>query len=179
MVQWYIHNQICHDHSCGVWLASTEGSKYTQLPMALSFIDPDNQTEFRTWRTWFTGIWSDSTWWKVEKVNSGRGRTNLMQFNHKEHISKVIILCRVARPCFNTSTNLWCWVWLKVGHWLTREWWPEQQTSSNQPGEPLCGRILWWQKKCIVACKETHQISFILEKLPPTSRKIRIQQDGA
>ena len=93
---------------------------------------------------------------------------------------KVMFLCAVARPRFNTSLNAW---WdRKLGIWPIGHWEPVQRKSKNRPkGTPV------WKNKIVT--KEvywdlliTKLIPAIMERWPVSdrnSRKIFIQQDGA
>ena len=93
---------------------------------------------------------------------------------------KVMFLCAVTRPHFNTSLNAW-WDG-KMGIWPIGDWEPAQRKSKNQPkGTPV------WKNKIVT--KEVYRdllitklIPAIVERWPVNdrnSRKIFIQQDGA
>ena len=99
---------------------------------------------------------------------------------HKSHITKVMILCAVARPQFNTSLNAW-WDG-KLGIWPIGDWEPAQRKSKNRPkGMPV------WKNKIVM--KEVYRdllitklIPAIMERWPTSDRNVRnifIQQDGA
>ena len=99
---------------------------------------------------------------------------------HKSHITKVMFLCAVARPQFNTSLNAW-WDG-KLGIWPIGDWEPVQRKSKNRPkGTPV------WKNKIVTKgvyrdLLITKLIPAIVERWPVSdrnSRKIFIQQDGA
>ena len=98
---------------------------------------------------------------------------------HKSNITKVMFLCAVARPRFNTSLNPW-WDG-KLGIWPIGDWEPVQRKSKNRPkGTPV--------SKNKIVMKEVYRdllitklIPVIVERWPVSdrnSRKIFIQQDG-
>ena len=98
----------------------------------------------------------------------------------KSHITKVMFLCAVARPCFNPSANSW-WDG-KLGIWPIGGWEPAQRASKNRPR----GTLVWKNKPVTKGVYRELLISKLLpaivEKWPRTdrlSRKIWIQQDGA
>ena len=98
----------------------------------------------------------------------------------KSHITKVMFLCTVARPCFNMSANSW-WDG-KFGIWPIGDWEPAKWGSKNRPK----GTLVWKNK---MVTKDVYRdllinklIPAILEKWPRRdrmSRTIYIQQDGA
>ena len=47
----------------------------------------------------------------------------------KSHITKVMFLCAVVRPCFNPSVNSW-WDG-KLGIWPIGDWEPAKRASKN------------------------------------------------
>ena len=99
---------------------------------------------------------------------------------HKSHITKVMFLCAVVRPRFNTSANSW-WdgklgIW-PIGHWELAQW-----GSKNRPK----GTLVWKNKTVTKVIYRdlliNKLIPAILDKWPRRdrmSRTIYIQQDGA
>ena len=106
-------------------------------------------------------------------------KKNKRSVKHKSHIPKVMFLCAVARPQFNTSLNAW-WDG-KLGIWPIGDWEPVQRKSKNR----LKGTPVWENK---IMTKEVYRdllitklIPAIMERWPVSdrnSRKIFIQQDG-
>ena len=99
---------------------------------------------------------------------------------HKSHITKVMFLCAVVRPHFNTCSNSW---WdSKLGIWPIGDWEPVKRKLKNRPkGMPV------WKNKIITKEVYCHLLitkltPSILEKWPRRdwlSRKLFIQQDRA
>ena len=82
---------------------------------------------------------------------------------HKSHITKVMFLCAVVRPHFNTCFNSW-WEG-KLGIWPIGDWEPAKRKSKNRPKG-----VLVWKNKIVT--KEVYHdllitklILSILEKL--------------
>ena len=99
---------------------------------------------------------------------------------HKLHITKVMFLCAVVRPCFNPCSNFrWDG---KLGIWPIGDWELAKQKLKNRPK----GTLVWKNK---IVTKEVYRdllisklVPSILEKWPRRgmlSRKLFIQQDGA
>ena len=99
---------------------------------------------------------------------------------HKSHITKVMFLCAVARPCLNPSANSW---WdRKLGIWPIGDWEPAKWRSKNRPK----GMLVWKNKTVTRYVYRDLLISklipAILEKWPRRdrmSRTIYIHQDSA
>ena len=76
---------------------------------------------------------------------------------HKSHIMKVIFLCAVARPHFNTSLSSW---WdRKLGIWPIGEWEPAKRKTKNRPK----GMLAWKNK---IVMKEFYR-DLLIRKLNP------------
>ena len=87
---------------------------------------------------------------------------------HKSHITKAMLLCAVARPCFNPSVNSW---WdRQVGIWPIGDWEPVKWKSKNRSK----GTLVWKNK---MVTKEVYRellisklILAILENWPRRDR---------
>ena len=160
----------------------TEENKQSRFEMALSFRDPGNLGQYQDMRD---RIHIDEKWFFLTRAKERyllhHGEKNPKRsVKHKSHITKVMFLCAVARPRFNTSLNAW-WDG-KLGIWPIGDWEPAQRKSKNRPkGTPV------WKNKIVT--KEVYRdllitklIPAIVERWPVSdrnSRKIFIQQDGA
>ena len=104
----------------------TEEHKQSRFEMALSFGNPANLGQEMGFLTRVK-----------ERYLLHHGEKNpKCSVKHKSHITKVILLCAVARPRFNTSLNAW---WdRKLGIWPIGDWEPAQRKSKNRPkGTPV------------------------------------------
>ena len=95
---------------------------------------------------------------------------------HKSFLTKIMFLCTVARPRYNTNKN--AWFDGKIGIWPLRKWEPVKQSSKNRAkGMPVWKNqsITWdvyWEyliQKLLPAIKQ---------KWPTNSGRIQLQQDG-
>ena len=96
---------------------------------------------------------------------------------HKSFLTKIMFLCVVARPRYNTREN--AWFDGKIGIWNIGKWEPVKRSSKKrEKGMPV------WKNQCI-----TWDVYFeyliqkflpaMNEKWPTHNRRIRLQQDGA
>ena len=160
----------------------TEESKCARFEMVLSFRNPANLGQYQDMRD---RIHVDEKWFfltreKERYLLHHGGKKPKCCVKHKSHIMKVMFLCAVVRPRFNTSLNAW-WDG-KLGIWPIGDWEPVQRKSKNQPK----GMLVWKNK---IMTKEVYRdllitklIPAIMEKWPicdQNLRKIFIQQDGA
>ena len=150
--------------------------------MALESRDPDDRSKFLDM---MDRVHVDEKWFFLSRQ---RERYLLLPeeknpkrcVKSKSHITKVMFLCAVARPRYNTSANSW-WDG-KLGIRPIGGWEPAQRASKNQPG----GTLVWKNKPITKGVYRELLISKLLpaivEKWPQAdrlSRKIRIEQDGA
>ena len=163
--RWIVASMI-HVHCNSLKPILTEENKCARFEMALSFRDPANR--FFLMR-------------EKERYLLHHGeKYPKCCVKHKSHITKVMFLCAVARPHFNTSLNSW---WDRnLGIWPIGDWEPAKRKSKNRPK----GTLVWKNK---IVMKEVYRdllitkfIPAILEKWPTRDRNVRkifIQQDGA
>ena len=159
-----------------------EENKVARLIMALESRDPNDPSKFRDM---MDRVHVDEKWFFLSRQ---RERYLLLPeeknpkrcVKSKSHITKVMFLCAVARPHFNTSANSW-WDG-KLGIWPIGGWEPAQRASKNRPR----GTLVWKNKPVTKGVYRELLISkllpAIIEKWPWTDRllrKIWIQQDGA
>ena len=96
---------------------------------------------------------------------------------HKSFLTKIMFLCAVARPRYNTNKNTWfdgkIGIW-PIGKWELAKWSSKKCTK----GTPVCKnqsitRGVYWEyliQKILPAIKQ---------KWPRNSGRIQLQQDGA
>ena len=96
---------------------------------------------------------------------------------HKSFLMKIMFLCAVARPRYNTNKN--AWFDGKIGIWPIRKWEPVKWSSKKRTkGLPV------WKNQCIT--RDVYR-EYVIQKFLPVvkvrwpmrNRRIRLQQDGA
>ena len=160
----------------------TEENKVARLIIALESRDPNDPSKFLDM---MDRVHVDEKWFFLSRQRERYlllpEEKNLKRcVKSKSHITKVMFLCAVARPRFNTSANSW-WDG-KLSIWPIGGWEPAQRASKNRPR----GTLVWKNKPVTKGVYRELLISkllpAIIEKWPRTdrlSRKIWIQQDGA
>jgi hypothetical protein len=131
----------------------------------------------------FDTVHVDEKWFFIKKstktyylTSDEPDPTNIIR--NKRYIEKVMFLCAVARPRWNTAANQWFDG--KIGLWPFVEMVPAQRTSRNRPaGTPV-------MKTCAVTSAKYKE--FIMEKVIPAIKEkwpvqqnvtVKIQQDNA
>ena len=130
----------------------------------------------------------DEKWFYLDKLTNRvylskreieQGKTPKKKCRHKSHIIKVMFLCAVARPRFDSDGN--CTFDGKIGMWPFTKQVAAQRTSVNRPRGTL-------ETKCIKVTKAVY-LEWMTEKVLPAIEEkwprnhapnvsIRIQQDG-
>ena len=96
---------------------------------------------------------------------------------HKSFLMKIMFLCAVARPRYDTNKN--AWFDGKIGIWPIGKWEPAMQSSKKcAKGMPV------WKNQCItrdVYCEYLIQkfLPVVKERWPMRNERIKLQQDGA
>ena len=100
-----------------------------------------------------------------------------MHVQHKSFLTKLMFLCAVARPRYDTNKN--AWFDGKIGIWPIGKWEPAKRSSKKRAkGTPV------WKNQLInpdVYGEYLIQklLPAVKEKWPRNSTRIRLQQDGA
>ena len=107
--------------------------------MALDACDPVDQLKFQDMHV---QIHVDEKWFflmrEKERYLLHQDEKNLKHcVKHKLHITKVMFLCAVARPCLNPCYNSWWDSKLRI--WPIRHWEPAKQQLKNRPK----GTLVW------------------------------------
>ena len=96
---------------------------------------------------------------------------------HKSFLMKIMFLCAVARPRYDTNKN--AWFDGKIGIWPIGKWESAKQSlKKHAKGTPV------WKNQCIM--RDVYQ-EYLIQKLLPAIKqrwptnigRIRLQQDGA
>ena len=181
-VQRWIVDSTIRVHCNSLKPVLTEENKVARLIMALESRDPNDPSKFLDMmdRVHVDEKWFFLSWQRERYLLLPEEKNPKRCVKSKSHITKVMFLCAVARPHFNTSANSW-WDG-KLGIWPIGGWEPAQRASKNRPR----GTLVWKNKPVTKGVYRELLISkmlpAIIEKWPQTdrlSRKIWIQQDGA
>ena len=179
-VQHWIVASTIHVHSNSLKPILTEENRLARLLMVNHFRDPQDPSK---WQDMCDHKHLDEKWFLLTQEKEQYlllldKKNPKCCIKHKSHITKVMLLCPVARPHFNPSANLW-WDG-KLGIWPIQDWEPAKRKSKNRPK----GTIVWKNK---MVTKEVYRelisklILAILEnwhRRDRMSRTIYIQQDG-
>ena len=130
-VQCWIVDSTIRVHCNSLKPVLTEENKVARLIMALESRDPNDPSKFLDM---MDRVHVDEKWFFLSRQ---RERYLLLPeeknpkrcVKSKSHITKVMFLCAVARPRFNTSANSW-WDG-KLGIWPIGGWEPAQRASKN------------------------------------------------
>ena len=178
---WIVASTICV-HSNLLKPNLTEENTLARLLMANHFRDPVDPSKYQDMCDQFH---LDEKWFFLTRekelyllVSDEKNPKRCIK--HKSHITKVMFLCTVARPRFNTSANSW-WDG-KLGIWPIGDWEPAQWGLKNRHK----GTLIWKNKTVTKVVYRDVLINklilAILDKWPRRdrmSRTISIQQDGA
>ena len=172
-VQRWIVASTIRVHSNSLKPILTEENKLARLLMANHFRDPQDPSKFQDMRDRIHVYekWFFLTREKERYLLVSDEKNPKRCIKHKSHITKVMFLCAVARPRFNTSANSW-WDG-KLGIWPIGDWELAQRGSKNRPK----GTLVWKNKTVTkVVYRDLLRnklIPAILEKWPRSDRMSR------
>ena len=147
--------------------------------MALSFINKSDTSKFEHMEDL---IHIDKKWFYLTKdgqcfIIAVDEAEPYRHVQHKSFLMKIMLLCAVARPRYNTNKN--AWFDGKIGICPIRKWEPVKQSSKKCiKGMPV------WKNQCIT--REVYH-EYLIQKLLPAVKerwpmnngRIQLQQDGA
>ena len=151
----------------------------SRMELALSFIDKNNTSKFENMEDL---IHIDKKWFYLTKdgqrfIIAADEEEPYRHVQHKSFLTKIMFLCAVARPRYDTNKN--AWFDGKIGIWLIGKWEPAKRSSKKRAkGTPV------WKNQLInrdVYCEYLIQklLPAVKEKWPRNNARIRLQQDGA
>ena len=174
-----LDRDVCHVHTSSLKPTLTEENKMSRMELALSFIDKNNTSKFKNMEDL---IHIDEKWFYLTKdgqrfIIAADEEEPYRHVQHKSFLMKIMFLCAVARPRYDTRKN--AWFDGKIGIWPIGKWEPAKRSSKKRAkGMPV------WKNQCItrdVYCEYLIQ-KFLLavkEKWPTHNGRIQLQQDGA
>ena len=156
-----------------------EENKVSRMELALSFINKNNTSKFENMEDL---IHIDEKWFYLMKdgqhfIIAGDEAEPYRHVQHKSFLTKIMFLCVVASPRYDTNKN--AWFDGKIGIWPIRKWEPVKRSSKKcTKGMPV------WKNQCIMQnVYREYLIQKLLpaikEKWPTNNGRIQLQQDGA
>ena len=174
-----LHQDVCRIHMSSLKPTLTEENKMSRMELALSFVDKNNTSKFENMEDL---IHIDKKWFYLMKdgqrfIIAADEEEPYRHVQHKSFLTKIMFLCVVARPRYDTRRN--SWFDGKIGIWPIRKWEPVKRSSKKHAkGTPV------WKNQCItrdVYCEYLIEkfLPVVKEKWPTRNARIRLQQDGA
>ena len=174
-----LHRDVCRVHTSSLKPTLTEENKMSRMELALSFVDKNNTSKFENMEDL---IHIDEKWFYLMKdgqcfiiaVDEEEPYRHVQQ---KSFLTKIMFLCAVARPRYDTRRN--AWLDGKIGIWPIGKWEPAKRSSKKcAKGTPV------WKNQCIT--RDVYReyliqkfLPAVKEKWPMCNGRIRLQQDGA
>ena len=177
--QMLLHRDVCHVHTSSLKPTLMEENKMSRMELALSFVDKNNTSKFKNMEDL---IHIDEKWFYITKdgqrfIIVADEEEPYRHVQHKSFLTKIMFLCAVARPRYDTRKN--AWFDGKIGIWPIWKWEPAKRSLKKcAKGTPV------WKNQCITR-DVYHEyliqkfLPAVKEKWPMRNRRIRLQQDGA
>ena len=174
-----LHRDVCRVHMSSLKPTLTEENKMSRMELALSYVDKNNTSMFETMEDL---IHIDEKWCYLMKdgqrfIIVADEEEPYKHVQHKSFLTKIMFLCAVARPRYDTRRN--AWFDRKIGIWPIGKWEPAKRSlKKHAKGTPV------WKNQCItrdVYCEYLIQkfLPAVKEKWPTCNARIWLQQDGA
>ena len=174
-----LQKDVCRVHTSSLKPTLTEENKMSRMELALSFVDKNNTSKFKNMEDL---IHIDEKWFYLTKdgqrfIIAADEEEPYRHVQHKSFLTKIMFLCAVVRPRYDTIKN--AWFDGKIGIWPIGKWEPAKRSLKKQAkGTPvwknqLINRDVYREyliQKLLLAVKE---------KWPRNNARIRLQQDGA
>ena len=139
-----LHQDVCRVHTSSLKPTLTEENKMSRMELALSFVDKNNTSKFKNMEDL---IHIDEKWFYLMKdgqrfIIAADEEEPYRHVQHKSFLTKVMFLCAVARPRYDTRRN--AWFDGKIGIWPIGKWEPAKRSSKKRAkGTPV------WKNQCI------------------------------
>ena len=170
---------VCRIHTSSLKPTLTEENKMSRMELALSFIKKNNTSKFKNMEDL---IHIDKKWFYLMKdgqhfIIAADEEEPYRHVQHKLFLIKIMFLCAVARPRYNTNKN--AWFDRKSGTWPIGKWEPAKWSSKKHAkGMPV------WKNQCIT--QDVYR-EYLIQKFLPgvkerwstSNGRIWLQQDGA
>ena len=177
--QMLLHRDVCHVHTSSVKPTLMEENKMSRMELALSFIDENNPSKFENMEDL---IHINQKWFYLTKdgqhfIIAADKEEPYRHVQHKLFLMKIMFLCVVARPRYDTNKN--AWFDRKIGIWPIRKW-----ELAKRSLKKCAKEMPVWKNQCITwdVYREYLIQKFLLvvkERWPTRNRRIQLHQDGA
>ena len=112
-----LHRDVCRVHTSSLKPTLTEENKMSRMELSLSFMDKDNPSKFENMEDL---IHIDEKWFYLTKdgqrfIIAVDEEEPYRHVQHKPFLTKIMFLCAVARPRYDTRRN--AWFDRKIGIW--------------------------------------------------------------
>ena len=174
-----LHRDVCRIHMSSLKPTLTEENKMSRMELALSFIDKNNTSRFENMEDL---IHIDEKWFYLMKdgqrfIIAADEEEPYRHVQHKSFLTKIMFLCAVARPRYDTRKN--AWFDGKIGIWPIGKWdLAKRSLKKRTKGTPV------WKNQCIT--RDVYReyliqkfLPAVKEKWPTCNGRIRLQQDRA
>ena len=174
-----LQKDVCRIHTSSLKPTLTEENKMSRMELALSLVDKNNPSKFENMEDL---IHVDEKSFYLTKdgqrfIIAADEEEPYRHVQHKSFLTKVMFLCAVARPRYDTNKN--AWFDGKIGIWPIGKWEPAKRKSKKRAK----GTPVW--KNQLINRDVYHEyliqklLPAVKEKWPRNNAKIRLQQDGA
>ena len=139
-----LQKDVCRVHTSSLKPTLTEENEMSRMELALSFIDKNNTSKFEDMEDL---IHIDEKWFYLMKdgqrfIIMADKEEPYRHVQHKSFLTKIMFLCAVARPRYDTNKN--AWFDRKIGIWPIGKWEPMKRSSKKRAkGTPV------WKNQCI------------------------------
>ena len=104
-----LQKDVCRVHTSSLKPTLTEENKMSRMELALSFVDKNNTSKFENMEDL---IHIDEKWFYIMKegqrfIIAADKEEPYRHVQHKSFLTKVMFLCAVARPRYDTNKNAW------------------------------------------------------------------------
>ena len=161
--QMLLQRDVCHVHTSSLKPTLTEENKMSRMELALLFIDKNNTSKFENIEDL---IHIDKKWFYLMKdgqhfIIAADKDEPYRHAQHKWFLTKIMFLCAVARPRYDTNKNAWfdgkIGIW-PIGKWELAKW----SSKKHAKGTTV------WKNQCImwdVYCE------YLIQKLLPAIKE--------
>ena len=159
-----LHQDVCRVHTSSLKPTLMEENKMSRMELVLSFVDKNNTSKFENMEDL---IHIDKKWFYLTKdgqclIIVADEEEPYRHVQHKSFFTKIMFLCVVARPRYDTRRN--AWFDGKIGIWPIGKWEPAKRSSKKHAkGMPV------WKNQCIT--RDVYHEYLIERFLPAVKEK--------